>query len=263
MSKINILFCIILSSALAPLTAMGVQGERVKAGMVIELDDLYSVSTSSSWELIIEEGRKAELIIESVSGRECWVDYSGGDLKLGSGASIGLNLKRSRAVLRIPSLSADLNASSSSDIIVDMPLESEGVLIKSSSSGTVEIRELRTRAVELRVSSSSAIRIDQIDSMDLSVKGSSSGRVFIEKGETESLNTSLSSSSRFLAEEMLVLRTMDVRGSSSSFQEFGVTDGIEAAGNLSSSARLILHGDPAARALQSIKTSSSGGYRIK
>lgn len=263
MNNIAILLAALTVLPLTLLTALGNPGVSVKEGMIIEVDNLDNISTSSNWELIIKKGNRSELYIETVGSSRNYVEYRNGELKLGERPDIGLNLKRSRAILTVPELSADLNASSSSDIIVNLTVETKSLNLTTSSSGTIEMNEVLCSSLESKSSSSSKIIIKLLEADNVSIKGSSSSKHFIENGSCRTITTSFSSSSRMLAENFIVEESMKINGSSNSYQEFSINDEIEAKGSLSSTAKLILYGNPSAMALQNIKTSSSGRYEIR
>lgn len=263
MNNLAIFLAALTVMPLTLLTALGNPGDSVKEGMTIEVDRLDKISTSSSWELIIKEGNTSELYIEKVSNNRNYIEYSNGELKMGEHPGIGFSFKRSRATLTVPELSADLNASSSSNIFVNLVLESENINIKTSSSAAIEMTEVLCSSLKSKSSSSSKIIFKQLDADNVSIDGSSSSKHYIENGSCRNMTTSISSSSRLLAEDFNIEESIEIKGSSSSYQEFSINDTIEAHGSLSSTAKLILHGNPSAKALQNIKTSSSGRYEIR
>ncbi|MBF9014029.1 MULTISPECIES: GIN domain-containing protein [unclassified Oceanispirochaeta] len=263
MNNIAILLVALTVLPLPLLTALGNPDELVKEGMIIEVDSLDKISTSSDWELIIKKGNTSELFIETVGSSRNYVEYREGELKMGERPGIGFSFKRSRAILTVPELSADLNASSSSDILVNLTVEAKSLNLTTSSSGTIEMAEVLCSSLESKSSSSSKIVLKQLKTDSASIKGSSSSKYFIENGSCRTITTSFSSSSRMLAENFIIEESMNINGSSSSYQEFSINDNIEAKGSLSSTAKLILHGNPSAMALQNIKTSSSGRYEIR
>lgn len=263
MNNIAIFLVALTVLPLTLLTALGNSGDSVKEGMKIEVDILEKISTSSSWELIIKKGNTSELYIEQVGNNRSYVEYSNGELEMGEHPGIGFSLKRSRAILTVPELSADLNASSSSNIIVNLAIETKSLNIKASSSAMITMNAVLCSSLESKSSSSSKIIFKQLEADSVSINGSSSSKHFIENGSCRNMTTSFSSSSRLLAEHFNIEESINIKGSSSSYQEFSINDTIEANGSLSSTAKLILHGNPSARALQNIKTSSSGRYEIR
>jgi hypothetical protein len=262
MKKATIVSIILILTSLTLIFGLGNGGEKVRDGMVISIGSLNEISTSSSWELTIVEGNVGELIIDSAN-RNGWVDYRDGKLELGEKSRIGFQLAKNRATLKIPRLAASLHASSSSEILVDMSWEGDNLIVDTSSSGQISLKDITAQRVEVRTSSSGRIILDRVRTESITLRGSSSGRISLLEGQTDSLDSSFSSSSKLSAENFMIIDRLDVQGSSSSFQELSVRDSITARGSLSSSSRLILHGNPSARILQDIKTSSGGKLEIE
>lgn len=265
--------------ALLPLSAQGSlpdNGLRVEKGTVVAIDDLRFLDTGSSWHVTVEEGNASRLVIESAR-KKSWISYEDGVLKMSEESSWGADLTRNRAVLTVPRLSADLHSGSSSAIEVLLPLASEDLEISVSSSGEITLQEVTADRLSLKasssgrmtaksltavrtgvgISSSGRITADELVTEDLATEVGSSGRLLVGRGQALRLESRTSSSGRFIAEGFLVTQSASVRGSSSSRQEFRIDDGIVLSGDLSSSSKLILHGNPSAREVQNISTSSS------
>lgn len=238
---------------------------RAREGMVIPIDDLREIHTSSSWELTVEEGNAGELRIIDARSSRSRVEYSRGILRLNErpGISLGMKLKKSRAVLVVPVLEASLDASSSSEITVLAPLEGEDIRLDASSSGRIHLGPVSANRLTVKASSSGRINAERVTAQTTVCDLSSSGKVTLNGGETRVLTTRLSSSARLNAPDFFVKERLDLKGSSSAYQEFSVADTVDASGSVSSSADAVLHGNPPARSIQAITTSSSGKVEFR
>ncbi len=252
-------------------TALFAMGQKpagaitTKTGMDFSLKEVDRLMTSSDWQIEIVEGSRAGVHIDHGGDRKGWLFYDGDQLRFGVEPRIGMNLdfKPHRATVTLPGLPSRLEASSSSSIEVSFSGEAGNLLVDGSSSSRITLRGVRAGAVELKGSSSARIGAEELICDTLKVSLSSSSRVSLEGGSASELITDLTSSSGFYGEDFLVTHAFRIKGSSSSKQEFRISGEVEAWGDLSSSSLLVLHGDPSARTVQEIRTSSSARVRVE
>ncbi len=259
---------LLMLAALTALSAMGGKpagAETLREGMIFQLDEVEELSTGSSWEVTLEEGTRAVLEVTEAPDRRGWIDYDGKFLQLGVESKPGISLRsrRYRAVLTLPRLPEELNASSSSWILADMDGEAERYSLRVSSSAEIVLDSLTAKELIVHISSSGEVKIDHIRAETVNADLSSSAELTIEGGEAEYLETSLSSSADMKCPGLRVTGSISLNNSSSSRLEIGLSDTAEAKGSISSSSRLIIHGDPPASRLQNISLSSSAEIEMK
>jgi len=257
--KLTALLILILAAALYGNGQKPAEAKMVRGGMDFSLEDVELLSTENSWQITLEEGTRSLVHIDQAGDGRGWLYYDGRELRFGVEPRVGIHLggNRYKATITVPRLPSSLQASSSSSIEADFQSRSENLEAKVSSSARVYIDRIQTGKADLRGSSSARIEIGELLCDRLDADLSSSADITLEGGSAAVLKTSLSSSSRFTGEDFLVSDSFQVHGSSSSRQEFRVLEDTEGEGNLSSSSKLILHGNPSARALQGISLSSS------
>jgi hypothetical protein len=257
--KLTALLVLILVTTLYGMGQKPAGAKMVRGGMDFSLEDVEQLSTGSSWQITLEEGSRSRVHIDQAGDRRGWLYYDGRELRFGVDPRMGIHLGPGgyRATVTVPRLPESLQASSSSAIEADFQSRTDRLEATVSSSARIYVERIQTGRADLKGSSSASIEIGELLCDKLAADLSSSARITLEGGSASELDTSLSSSSRFMAEDFLVRDSFRVYGSSSSKQEFRVREDTEGGGNLSSSSKLTVYGDPAARALQGISLSSS------
>jgi hypothetical protein len=243
--------------------------EVAELGKVIPLDELKSLNVKGEWEVTVEEGPEFSLIIDATDDDRGWYHYDRGALILGTESKVTFlafnnsSLRMFRALLILPVLPEEIEASSSSQINIEFPVEREELFLKARSSSGISLEDVRVSTLRLEGSSSSEITLGEVSCHDMEIALSSSSKMTFKEGTVENLQVNCSSSGELDARDLKVGQSLFIEGSSSSEISLGLIESTQIEGQISSSSELTLYGDILFSQLNNLKTSSSGSVEVK